>query len=217
MSIINSSKGQSPDNLKLTQCKDLLPALVPSLTLIFNTSIKTNTFPYLWKFGYIIPLNKVSQPKSLNDTRPITNLSHISKAFDKILTSQIIQYLESHNLIDNYQFGFRHSHSTQTALLYLLEHIRTALDNKQVVILMLFDFSKAFDSLDHRILLLRLRQIGFSDPTLAWVYSYLSGRQQAVIDPDGNPSDYMGTTSGIPQGSNLGPIMFLIYINSIVN
>ena len=129
-----------------------------------------------------------NQKKSPNDTLPITNPSYVSKVFDKILASQIAQHLENHNLIDNYP-KFRRSHCTQNALLYF-ERIKKAIDNKQVVILMLFDFSKAFDSLDHRILLLRLRQIGFSDSALAWVHFYLSGSQQAVIDPDGNPSYY---------------------------
>ena len=191
--------------------------MVPSLTFLFNSSIKTSIYPSLWKLAYIIPLNKITQPKTPNDTRPIANLSHISKAFVKILSSQIIQYLENNKLLDKYQFGFRRAHSTQSALLNLLEHIRRAIDNKQVVILILFDFSKAFDSLDHKTLLLRLRECGFSDNTIAWVHSYLTGRQQTIVDLNGEPSNYLGTTSGVPQGSSLGPILFLIYINSIVN
>ena len=214
-SCFSSSKGRSPDGLQLSTFKDIFFSLVPILTHIYNLSLTSNSFPSAWKKVFLIPLNKKQKPISPSDTRPIANLSHISKPFEKILSLQICNYLESNNLIDPYQSGFRQYYSTQSSLIRILDDARKSFDDKSVVILISFDLTKAFDSLNHTTLLLRLRELGFSNSAISWIHSYLNNRKQSVINMDGKLTQYIETTSGVPQGSNLGPLLFLIYINSI--
>lgn len=212
---LSKSRGKSPDGLPLSYFKETLTFIVPLLVKLFNSSISTGIYPSIWKKSFVIPLNKISTPKSYSDTRPIANLSHIAKIFDKIIASQITSFLESNNLLSPRQSGFRRLFSTQTALLRITEDIRQAIDQGQVVVLVLFDFSKAFDSINHKLLLSAMHDLGFSDLALQWVHSYLTGRTQSVIDLDGNATDSLPNNSGVPQGSNSGPIFFIIFINTI--
>ena len=132
---------------------------MPALTSLFNLIIDTGKYPEAWKLAYIVPLNKCSQPTSLNDTRPIANLPYLAKLFDKLITIQIRNYLESHNLFNRFQSGFRADHSTQTALLQVTDIIRLGIENGLLTLLVLFDFSKAFDSVEHSALLMELRSL----------------------------------------------------------
>ena len=139
---------------------------MPALTSFFNLIIETGKYPQVWKLAYIMPFNKCIQPTSLNDTRPIANLSHLAKLFDKLITIQIRDYLESHNLFNRFQLGFRTDHSTQTALLQVTDTIRLGIENGLLTLLVLFDFSKAFDSVIHSSLLMALRRLGFTNEAL---------------------------------------------------
>ena len=214
-SILAKSQGNSPDNLPIKYLSHFFTCLLPALTLIFNNIIETGKYPEAWKLAYIVPLNKCSLPTSMNDTRPIANLSHLAKIFDKLITIQIRNYLESHSLFNRFQSGFRADHSTQTALLQVTDTIRQGIENGLITLLVLFDFSKAFDSVDHAALLIELRRLGFSNEALNLCYSYLIGRKQAVINESGDNSFSLSTSSGVPQGSSPGPILFAAVINSI--
>ena len=209
------SHGNSPDNLPLKYLSQFFSRFLPALTLIYNHIIETGIYPDSWKLAYIVPLNKCSQPTSLNDTRPIANLSHLAKIFDKLITIQIRNYLESHNLFNRFQSGFRADHSTQTALLQVTDTIRHGIENGLITLLVLFDFSKAFDSVNHSALLTELRKLGFNKEALKLCFSYLIGRKQAVINESGDKSPFLSTSSGVPQGSSPGPILFAAVINSI--
>ena len=214
---LTKSHGNSPDNLPLKYLSRFFTRLLPSLTLIYNCIIDTGIYPDSWKQAFIVPLNKCSQPKTMNDTRPIANLSHLAKIFDKLITIQIRNCLESNNLLNRFQSGFRADHSTQTALLQVTDSIRYGIENGLITLLVLFDFSKAFDSVDHSALLIELRKLGFNNDALKLCYSYLKGRRQAVINEIGDKSAFLGTSSGVPQGSSPGPILFAAVINSINN
>ena len=211
------SQGNSPDNLPLKHLSQFFTRFLPALTLIFNCIIETGIYPDSWKLAYIVPLNKCSQPTSMNDTRPIANLSHLAKIFDKLITIQIRNHLESHNLFNRFQSGFRADHSTQTALLQVTDTIRHGIEKGLITLLVLFDFSKAFDSVEHSALLIELRKLGFNNDALKLCYSYLKGRKQAVINETGDKSPFLCTSSGVPQGSSPGPILFAAVINSINN
>ena len=129
----------------------------------------------------------------------------------------MINYLEINNYFDQYQSAFRYSYSTQSALIRILDDARKSIDSGKVVILVSFDFSKAFDTLNHTLLLYKLREFGFSDEAIKWVYNYLHSRSQSVIDQDGNSSPFLNIALGVPQGSVFGPILFLTYINSNID
>ena len=128
------------------------------------------------------PLLKVNPPSSPSDTRPIANLCELSKIFERVVHIQIIEYITINNILDCRQSGFRGGYSTQSALLRVCHDVRHAVDMGRVAILVLFDFSKAFDTLSHSKLLIKLHGLGFSDIVLTWVHSYLTDRTQAVVD-----------------------------------
>lgn len=134
---------------------------------------------------------------------------------ERIVQMRLLGYLEAHNLLDSRQAGFRLRHSTQTALLGVLDDVRRTIYKRQVTILVLLDFSKAFDTISHARLLLKLRSLNVSNATLGWFFNYLADRLQAVVDEDGNVSDWLRASSGVPQGSVLSPLLFDIYINNL--
>ena len=148
----SKSKGQSPDGLPWKYFESLLWLLLPLLIKIFNCSISTNIYPDLWKRASIISLSKCKNPQWVSDTRPIVNLCHLAKVFAKILATQISLNRETNTLLPPFQFEFRSEHNTLSALLYLTDIIRYGIENNLVTLAMLFDFRRAFGSIDHMAL-----------------------------------------------------------------
>jgi hypothetical protein len=180
---------------------------------IINASFINNFFPNRWKEAIVKPIPKVTNPTKASDYRPISLLPAFSKISEKIAAKQMAQFLQEHKLLDKLQSAYRISHSTTTALLTVSDDIFKALDDSEVVLLTLLDYSKAFDTANHRLILAKLKHFGFHEDALAWVASYLGNRKQKVrTDSD---SDWEHIQNGVPQGSILGPLLFTVLVSDI--
>ena len=187
-------------------------AVVQPLTKLVNASLNTGVVPKCFKHALVTPLIKNSKldSNSMGSYRPISNLLYVSKLLERCVASQLNGYLSSGAYNEDCQSAYRPHHSTETALLRVQNDILVNMDNKEVTLLVLLDLSAAFDTVDHNILLNRLKNIGISGLVYDWFSSYLTGRTQAVF-LDGVSSDQVNLTCGVPQGSVLGPILFNIY------
>lgn len=160
------------------------------------------------------PIPKVKNPTLPQQYRPISILSTISKVLERIVSDQIMEYLEENDLIEPCQFAYRRGSSTQTCIIRMVDDVRQAADSRKITVSVFFDFSKAFDRVQRNILIKKLRDIGFSQSVLRWIQSYLTDRMQAVRDQFENiTSPLINTRVGVPQGSVLEPLLFILYIS----
>ena len=202
------------DEISTNHLKTLKKPISKSLALIVNQCLKTGIFPENLKLAKVIPIYKKGDPSDMNNYRPISLLPSISKVIEKVVSKQLTQYLIRNNLINMNQYGFRPGYSTELAALHVIDKVTKDLDKKLIPINIYLDLSKAFDTLNHEILLNKLNHYGVSNIELTFFRNYLSNRKQFVQMGDTKSSfEYIKT--GVPQGSILGPLLFILYINEL--
>ena len=193
--------------------KDASDVIAPLLASLINKSFVDGIFPEVWKSAKVVALFK-GRDKALKDNyRPISILPTISKIIERSAHVQLCSYLEENKLLSQSQFGFRQKRSTPTDLITFTDQILESMDKGYVTGAVFLDLRKAFDTIDHLLLINKLKGLGVGGKSLAWFRSYLSGRtQQTMCENELSPPAKI--TVGVPQGSILGPLLFLVYIKA---
>ena len=212
---IDMTKSSGVLDVNIRQCKDILECIPEIICCIYVTSIRTGIFPPVWSRGLVSLIPKQGSLTDPGNWRPITQTSIFAKIFEKIIYRRLYDHLDVNNIFSKFQYGFLPNRSTQTATFDLTKHIYSALNNKKIFGSACLDVSKAFDCVNHRLLLYKLRSIGLSDTCITWFSSYLHRSQSVLFD--NKVSSVKANVSGIGQGTILGPILFILYINDIVN
>ena len=211
---IDPNKASGLDGLSGRFLKDGAKILASPISQICNISIKLSAFPRECKIAKLIPLYKKGSHTDPKNYRPISLLPIISKLIEKIIHQQMQEYLDDNKILYKFQSGFRSNHSTDTCLSYLNDKILNGFGKGLLTGLVAIDLQKAFDTIDHCILIQKLALLGFSKKSQAWFKSYLSNRL-FFVSLNGSLSEEGTITCGVPQGSILGPLLFLIYVNDM--
>ena len=211
---IDSTKACGPDDIPGRLLKEGAPWLAEPLTKLFCLSLRTAELPSDWTSANVTPIYKKGSKHNPRNYRPVSLTCITIKVLERLVYNSVMSFLDEHNKLSVSQHGFRSGHSCQTQLLEVVHHWAQTLERRSSSHIVFLDFSKAFDTVPHERLLMKLDDIGVRGELLSWLRSFLMKRRQRVM-AKGCTSDWATVSSGVPQGSILGPLLFLIYTNDI--
>ena len=211
---LKNSKSTGTDYIDTWVIKMVAADILAALTHIINLSISKSEFPMLWKHAKVVPLLKKGDSLTPKNYRPVALLPIFSKILERVVFNQFVEYLDLNSLLHPNHHGSRHGHSTATALIQMYDRWVEEVENGDMVGVMMIDLSAAFDMVDHGLLLQKLEVFGLDNKAISWIESYLSNRCQSVF-VDGCLSPPLAIECGVPQGSILGPLMYILFTNDV--